>query len=142
MLESLWTLFISGFISSTLLPGGVEALLAYQVSEQTTSPLLLVAVATLGNTLGSYLTFGMGAALAHFHPFKALDKPTHLRAKRWLTQRGSWVLLLAWLPVIGDPLCLIAGWLRLNLFYSFVAILIGKLLRFLVVTLLALGLFG
>ena len=64
MLESLWTLFISAFISSTLLPGGAEALLAYQVSEQTSSPLLLIAVATLGNTLGSYLTFGMGAALA------------------------------------------------------------------------------
>ena len=142
MLESLWTLFVSAFISSTLLPGGAEALLAYQVSEQTSSPQVLIVVATLGNTLGSYFTFAMGAIVAHFYPLKALDKPTHLRAKRWLTQRGPWALLLAWLPVIGDPLCLIAGWLRLNLFYSFVAILIGKLLRFLVVALLALGLFG
>lgn len=142
MLESLWTLFISALISSTLLPGGVEALLAYQVGEQPQAAPTLILVATLGNTLGSYITFAMGSLIAWRYPLKALDKPNHLRAKRWLTSRGPWVLLLAWLPVIGDPLCLLAGWLRLNLIYSFAAILIGKLLRFLLIAFVATGLFG
>lgn len=142
MLESLWTLFISAFISSTLLPGGVEALLAYQVSEQPQAAPTLILVATLGNTLGSNITFAMGALIARVYPLKVLDKPKQLRAKRWLTSRGPWVLLFAWLPIIGDPLCLLAGWMRLNLFYSFVAILVGKMLRFVLVALVALGLFA
>ena len=142
MLESLWTLFISALVSSTLLPGGVEALLAYQVSQQPQGATPLILVATLGNTLGSYITFVMGSLIAQVYPLKVLDKPNHLRAKRWLTSRGPWVLLLAWLPIIGDPLCFLAGWLRLNLIHSFAAILIGKFLRFVLVALLALGLFG
>jgi membrane protein YqaA with SNARE-associated domain len=142
MLESLWALFISAFISSTLLPGGAEALLAYQVSQTPDSIYILVAVATLGNTLGSCITLAMGLFIARVYPLRVLDKPSHQRAKRWLRQSGPWMLLLAWLPIIGDPLCLLAGWLRLDLIHSFAAILIGKLLRFLVVALLALGLFG
>jgi len=142
MLESLWTLFISALVSSTLLPGGVEALLAYQVSQQPQAAMTLILVATLGNTLGSCVTFAMGSLIARIYPLKALDKPNHLRAKRWLRSRGAWGLLFAWLPIIGDPLCLLAGWLRLNLIHSITAILIGKFLRFVLVTLLALGLFG
>ena len=142
MLESLWTLFVSAFVSSTLLPGGVEALLAYQVSQQPQAATTLILVATLGNTLGSCITFAMGSLIARIYPLKALDKPNHQRAKRWLRSRGAWGLLFAWLPIIGDPLCLLAGWLRLNLIHSFAAILIGKFLRFVLVTHLALGLFG
>ena len=142
MLESLWTLFLSALISSTLLPGGSEALLAYQVSEMPDSMLLLIAVATLGNTLGSYITLVMGLLIARYYPLRAFASANHLRARRWLTQKGPWVLLLAWLPIIGDPLCLLAGWLRLSLFYSMVAILLGKLLRFALVANLAAGLLG
>lgn len=142
MLESLWTLFVSALLSSTLLPGGSEALLAYQVSETPESMLLLIAVATLGNTLGSYVTLAMGLLIARYYPLRAFESANHLRARRWLTQRGPWVLLFAWLPIIGDPLCLLAGWLRLHLFYSLVAILIGKLLRFALVAYLAVGLLG
>lgn len=139
MLESLWTLFISALVSSTLLPGGSEGLLAYQVSQQPDAWILIVAVATLGNTLGSYITLAMGLLISRYYPLKSLDKPSQQRAKRWLIQRGPWVLLFAWLPLIGDPLCLLAGWLRVNLVFALLAIAIGKLLRFMLVAVLALG---
>lgn len=139
MIESAWTLFVSALLSSTLLPGGSEALLAYQVGQSPDQWLLLVGVATAGNTLGSYITFLMGLVLARLYPLKLLEKRSHQRARRWIERYGHWVLLLAWLPVVGDPLCLVAGWLGLSLWKSAVAILIGKLLRFMLVALLALG---
>lgn len=139
MIESAWTLFLSAFISSTLLPGGAEALLAYQITEFSDRWFLLVLIATLGNTLGSYVTFAMGRVIAHFYPFKPLIKPQHKRAHLWLERAGPWALLLAWLPIIGDPICLVAGWLKLNPLLSAVTILIGKFARFLFVAALALG---
>ena len=137
-MESTWTLFVSALISSTLLPGGSEALLAYQITQQPSAALELVLIATLGNGLGSLITFGMGWAIAHFFPLRALSKPMHQRAQAWLNRFGPWVLLLAWLPVIGDPLCLLAGWLKLNPTRALVAIFVGKFARFAVVGLLAL----
>lgn len=137
-MDSVWTLFVSALISSTLLPGGSEALLTYQISQHPSAWPMLVVVATVGNSLGSYITFMMGRLVAYYYPLKALDKPIHKRAKVWLNRWGSWTLLLAWLPLIGDPLCLLAGWLRVNLLLAFVAIALGKLLRFVVVGLVAL----
>lgn len=138
-MESLWTLFASALISSTLLPGGSEALLVYQLKQAPDQLALLVGVATLGNTLGSYITFAMGRLIAHYYPLKTLQKPTHQRASRWITSAGPWALLLAWLPIVGDPLCLVAGWLRLNLWLSALMILVGKAIRFWLVALLAQG---
>jgi len=139
MIESAWTLFLSAFVSSTLLPGGAEALLAYQITEAPMRWLYLVAIATLGNTLGSYLTFGMGRLLARFYPLHVLKKPSHKRAQIWLERAGPWALLFAWLPIIGDPICLVAGWLRVNLLSSAICIFLGKFARFLFVAMLALG---
>lgn len=141
-MESLWTLFASALISSTLLPGGSEALLVYQLKQSPDLMLLLVAVATLGNTLGSYITFAMGRLIARYYPLKTLEKPSHQRASRWINRAGPWTLLLAWLPIVGDPLCLVAGWLRLNPWISAVMILLGKAGRFWIVALLAQGIFA
>jgi len=141
-MESLWTLFASALISSTLLPGGSEALLVYQLKQAPDQLLLLVGVATLGNTLGSYITFVMGRLVAHYFPFRSLDKPAHQRASRWINSAGPWALLLAWLPIVGDPLCLVAGWLRLNPWLSALMILVGKASRFWIVALLAQGAFA
>lgn len=129
----LWSLFFSSFISSTLLPGGSEVLLGYLVSEQLYSLTVVVAVASLGNTLGGLLTLLMGWLLAIKLPLQALQKKRHLQVRQTLTQYGPVCLLLSWLPVIGDPLCFVAGWLRLALLPSILLIMVGKTLRYLVI---------
>ena len=127
------SLFISAFISSTLLPGGSELLLGYQVNEAPERWLSLVAIATAGNLLGSIVTFAMGLWVASRYPAKFLNKPNNLKASALLKRFGPFALLLAWLPIIGDPLCLVAGWLRFNVGLSLLLIGIGKLVRYLVV---------
>ncbi|WP_432472686.1 YqaA family protein [Amphritea sp. HPY] len=129
----LWSLFFSSFISSTLLPGGSEVLLGYLVSEQVYPFSVVVAIASLGNTLGGLVTLLMGWLLAIKLPFKALQKKRHLQVQQQLTKYGPVCLLLSWLPVIGDPLCFVAGWLRLALLPSILLIMVGKTLRYLVI---------
>lgn len=129
----LLALFVSAFISATLLPGGSEALLAWMVHQGDYPVSWLVASATVGNVLGSLVTFGMGAALRHYYPLRTLEKPHHLRARRWIERYGFIVLFMAWLPIIGDPLCFVAGWLGVRFSLSLVAISLGKLTRYLLV---------
>lgn len=129
----LWSLFLSSFISSTLLPGGSEVLLGYLVSEQLYSLTVVVVVASLGNTLGGLVTLLMGWLLAMKFPLRALEKKHHVQVQQKLTKYGPVCLLMSWLPVIGDPLCFVAGWLRLALLPSILLILIGKTLRYLVI---------
>lgn len=131
-------LFFSALVSSTLLPGGSEVLLAWLVSDKAYPVWLLWFSATAGNVLGSMLTWGMGYWIAGRYPLKALDKPNHRRARRWLEHYGPLGLVLAWLPVIGDPLCLVAGWLRMGLLLSLLMITLGKALRYAVI----IGFFG
>ena len=126
----LWSLFASAFISSTLLPGGSEALLLYLASQTGHSSLVLLLVATLGNTLGGLTTYGLGWWVAKRFPGKVLDEKKHQRALQRTRRYGSPVLLLSWLPVIGDPLCFVAGWLKINLFKAFLFIAIGKAGRY------------
>lgn len=133
-----WELLFAAFISSTLLPGGSELLLAWYVSETPGNLSQLVVTAIVGNVAGSMLTFYMGWLIALKYPLTLLDKPKHQRAKRWIERYGVVTLLLAWVPVVGDPLCLIAGWLRLHPLSSFLYILIGKSIRYFLVAWLAL----
>ena len=130
---SLWALFLSAFISSTLLPGGSEAILAYLGNSQSHPALILVIVASAGNTLGGILTWGMGWLVALRYPVQKLSKKEHLRALGHIQHWGSPALLLSWLPVIGDPLCLVAGWLRISFPLSLFFIAVGKSLRYLAV---------
>ncbi|MDF2182006.1 YqaA family protein [Neptuniibacter sp. CAU 1671] len=126
-------LFVSGFIASTLLPGGSELLFGWMLTEAMHPWWLLWLTVTAGNTLGGWLTFTMGIWLARYRPLTALEKPQQQRARHWLTRYGPGVLLLSWLPIIGDPLCLLAGWLRLNLWMSAVMVLVGKAGRYWVI---------
>ena len=133
-----WELLLAAFISSTLLPGGSELLLAWYVAENPANFYTLLLTAIVGNVAGSMLSFFMGWLIALKYPLTLLDKPKHQRAKRWIEQYGAVTLLLAWVPVVGDPLCLVAGWLRLNPLSSFLFILIGKSIRYFVIAWLAL----
>jgi len=132
---SLWGLFLSAFVSSTLLPGGSEAVLLLLAEQGSADKWLLLAVATAGNTLGGMTTWALGRVLAWRFParrFMDKEQQAIARIRRW----GSPVLLLSWVPVIGDPLCLAAGWLRLHWLPSLLFIAAGKAARYAVMLLL------
>lgn len=132
----LWGLFISAFISSTLLPGGSEALVLALAFDGEHAPWLVWLVATLGNALGGMSSWGIGRLLAWRFPGKTLDDKRQqalLRVRRW----GAPILLLSWLPLIGDPLCVAAGWLRIHPLLALLFITIGKAGRYAVLILLA-----
>lgn len=132
---SLGGLFLSAFLSSTLLPGGSEVILAALVAQQTHDTLTLFAVATGGNTLGGMTTWLLGLLISWRLPLSNLTQPNQLRAVQRLKAWGSPILLLSWVPIIGDPLCLAAGWLRVNGFLAFCLIGLGKALRYVVIIL-------
>ena len=130
---TLWLLFFSAFISSTLFPGGSEAVLAYLSSEAEHSFFILILVATLGNTLGAMTSWGIGRLISIRYSTERLSKESHQKAVDRLQKYGSPILLLSWLPIIGDPLCVAAGWLRIHWLPSLLFIAVGKLLRYIVV---------
>ena len=130
---SLWLLFFSAFISSTLFPGGSEAVLAYLVSESKHSLFLLVVLATVGNTLGAMTSWGIGRLISIRYSADKLSKASQQKAVARIQKYGSPVLLMSWLPVIGDPLCVAAGWLRIHWLPSLLFIMLGKLLRYIVI---------
>ena len=132
----LWGLFISSFISSTLLPGGSEAILAALQINNAHQATTLLLVATVGNTLGGLTSWLVGFLIAKRWPTKKLLKPEHLRAADWLEQHGSPLLLLSWLPIVGDPLCLAAGWLKINFWSALFYITVGKAARYAVILML------
>lgn len=134
---SLWALFVSAFVSSTLFPGGSEVLLAVLAGQHSHNQLTLLGIATLGNTLGGMTTWGLGWLMACWYPLSRLTKPRHQQAVSYLQKWGSPALLLSWVPVIGDPLCLAAGWFRINGFVALGFIGFGKALRYGVVVTLA-----
>ena len=130
---TIWFLFFSAFISSTLFPGGSEAVLAYLVSDATHPLFLLITVATIGNTLGAMTSWGIGRLVSIRYSTEKLAKESQQKAVTRLQHYGSPILLLSWLPVVGDPLCVAAGWLRIHWLHSLVFIAVGKLLRYIVV---------
>jgi len=127
---TLWSLFTSAFLASTLLPGGSEAVLVYLASDALYSPVTLLLVAAVGNTLGGMTSWGIGWLIARKYPARGLVKRAHQQAVDRLQHWGSPVLLLSWLPVIGDPLCVAAGWLRLHWLLSLLFIGVGKTARY------------
>ncbi len=130
-MTSLSALFITSFLAATLLPGGSEAMLAALVLDQPAMTGVWVAAATAGNTLGSLTSWVIGRILRRRLGTPAGLKPSQQRALERLQQWGAPALLLAWLPIVGDPLCLAAGWLRTHWVPTVLYIAIGKAARYL-----------
>ncbi len=126
-----WELFFSAVASATLLPGGSEALLLYYLSEGG-SVVVLLLIATAGNVLGSLITYGMGRLgnSAVHKRWLRISEAQAERAEHWFEKYGKVSLLLAWLPVIGDPICLAAGLLRCGLVSFMLLVTIGKAARY------------
>ncbi len=136
-----------------MLPGGVEGLLYWLVSSGTYSFGALLVTATFGNTLGGVITFYMGrllyrgvanlsekqssqsmtpnhirSRLSRFASLFELKEASVERVRKW----GTPILFFSWLPIVGDPLCIAAGYLRLPVLASIVFIGVGKFCRYLV----------
>ncbi len=126
-------LFISAFISSTIAPGGSEAVLAYMVAAGHYQVELIVIVATIGNTLGAMTTWGLGVLAAKKFPAATLLSGNKQKALELVRKRGIWTLFFTWLPVVGDALCFAGGWLKLPFFQACLIILLGKLGRYAVI---------
>ena len=129
-MSGVWWLFFSAFISSTIAPGGSEAVLAYMVSAGSYDVQFLVFVAAIGNTLGAMTTWGLGALAAKKFPVATLLPEKKQNALNLVKKRGIWVLFFSWLPVIGDALCFAGGWLKLPLLPAYLIILSGKFGRY------------
>lgn len=132
----LWGLFLSSLLAATLLPGGSEAVLLYADHKSLASPSVLLLIATLGNTLGGLSSWGIGWWIRQRWPGRALEKARHRKALDRVQQYGAPLLLLSWVPLVGDPLCVAAGWARINLLTSLLFIALGKGARYALVLML------
>ena len=133
-------LFLVALLSATLLPLGSEPALLALLHVRPDLFWPAIAVATLGNTLGGAVSWGMGRGAEQAYEAWRHRPPAQLRALEWLRRFGARACLLSWLPLVGDPLCLLAGWLRLPFWPCFAYMAIGKFLRYLCLTVLLLGL--
>ena len=132
-------LFLSAFLAATLLPISSEAVLAVLASAEGADALVLVSVATAGNTLGALGNWVLGRFALRWreHRFFPIKSASLSRATQWMTARGRWLLLFAWVPIVGDPLTFAAGVLRVPIVPFTVLVAIGKGLRYVAVFALA-----
>ena len=141
-LEAYTSLFISSFLSSTILPGHSEITLTTLLLLEKYSQFLLIFFASLGNILGSIVNWFLGLYITKFinkswFPFskKQLDK-----ASSWYLKYGKWSLFLCWVPIIGDPLTIVAGMFRFPLIIFIIIVSISKVLRYIFIGYIALKL--
>ncbi len=127
------TVFVVSFISATLLPLGSEPAVFGLVKLNPALFWPAVGVATAGNTLGGAVTWWMGLG-AHEVVDKYRHSPTHIRALAWLEKLGPKACLLSWLPGVGDPLCAVAGWLKLPFWPCVAYMAVGKFARYVTMT--------
>ena len=144
--HSLLLMFVSAFLSATVLPGnseivfvGLAAAILLPAEHYISAPILaLLLSAVIGNSLGSLTTYWVG----RWFP-KADFSQSSNKKVRWvfgkISQYGELTLLLSWLPVVGDLFCAVAGWFRLNWLSSLIYIIIGKTLRYLLLRYLVIG---
>lgn len=127
------TLFLIATVSATILPIGSEPALLALVA---LNPELFwpgILVATAGNTLGGAISWAMGLG-SHQVVDRVSHSHVHLRALDWLERLGPKACLMSWLPVVGDPLCVVAGWLRMPFWPCLAFMAIGKFLRYALLT--------
>jgi membrane protein YqaA with SNARE-associated domain len=131
---SYFGLFLSSFLAATLLPLSSELVLGVLL-KQGFNPYSLLFVATFGNVLGSVVNYGLGAFGGRLilHKWWRMSDPEIQRAEKKFRKFGIFSLLLAWVPVIGDPLTVAAGVLKINFFLFLLLVGLGKGLRYMAI---------
>ncbi len=129
------SLFVISFLAATILPFSSELTLAGLIVTSNYDNLLLLIVASFGNVLGSVVNWALGfysrnLSSKKWFPFKETQIE---KSSKWFRKFGKWSLLFAWVPVLGDPLTLIAGLLRVKFLDFIVLVAIGKVSRYLVI---------
>ena len=129
------SLFTISFLAATILPFSSELTLAGLISTSNYDNLLLLVVASFGNVLGSVFNWSLGfysrnLSTKKWFPFKETQIE---RSSKWFSKFGKWSLLFAWVPILGDPLTLVAGLLRVRFLDFVILVAIGKVSRYLVV---------
>jgi len=126
------SLFLVALVAATIFPAQSELLLAGLHASGNYHDGLLILVATVGNVAGSTINWALGRYLMHFQDRRwfPVSRPLVERATGWYQRFGVWSLLLAWVPVIGDPLTLVAGILRVDLRLFLLLVTVGKLGRY------------
>ncbi len=134
-------LFIASLLSATVFPFQSEVLLFRMLLAEHYQWLLLVTVASAGNTLGSTINWLLGRLLAKFggRPWFPITQDKMVRAESWYHRYGRWTLLLSWVPIIGDPLTVIAGVFREPLPIFVLLVVIAKAARYFAVAALTFG---
>ncbi len=127
------TVFVVSFISATLLPMGSEPVVFGMVRLNPELFWQVIGVATVGNTLGGAVDWWIGYG-AHRVADKYSHSRHHMKVLDWLQKLGPKACLLAWLPAVGDPLCAVAGWLKLPFWPCLVYMAIGKFARYVLMT--------
>jgi len=133
------SLFISAFAAATILPAQSEALLAYQVSISPDAVVQLITVATLGNVLGATFNWCLGRLTENLRAKKwfPVNEKQLQKAERFYGRYGRYSLLLSWVPIIGDPITIVAGILREPLLSFVLLVTIAKCARYVFVVGLA-----
>ena len=129
------SLFIISFLAATILPFSSDLTLAGLIATSSYDNLFLLIIASLGNVLGSVVNWTLGfysrkLSKKKWFPFK--DKQIE-KSSKWFNKFGRWSLLFAWVPIIGDPLTLAAGLLRVKFIEFLILVTIGKVSRYLVI---------
>lgn len=128
-------LFVAGLTAATLLPGGSEIVLVTLQSLSNHSNWILLFVASLGNVLGSVINYWLGRAALSFQHHRLFPvSPSQLsKAQIWFERWGKWSLLLAWAPIIGDPITVAAGVMRSSFLQFCILVTISKVVRYMAV---------
>jgi membrane protein YqaA with SNARE-associated domain len=134
-------LFAAAFVAATILPMQSEAALAALLLSDSFSSAALIAVASVGNVLGSIVNWAIGRGIDQFHDRRWFPaSPAKLdRAAGWYRRYGRWSLLLSWVPIVGDPLTVVAGALREPLWSFVLIVAFAKIARYLAVAAATLG---
>ncbi|NRF71458.1 DedA family protein [Aquincola sp. S2] len=127
------TVFIVAMISATLLPVGSEPAVFGLVKLNPEMFWPAIFVATAGNTVGGAISWWMGYGAEKIYE-RVKHHPFEAHALKWLERLGAKACLLSWLPLVGDPLCAVAGWLRLPFWPCIVYMAIGKFARYFTMT--------
>lgn len=125
-------LFFSALIAATILPMQSEAVLVGLLASEKLSPILLVTAASIGNILGALINWMLGRGIEHYkdRPWFPASENSLARAQNWYGRYGKWSLLFSWLPIVGDPLTVVAGVMREPLPSFIILVAIGKVGRY------------
>ena len=128
-------LFLASFLAATILPLSSEVVLSFLLLNDL-NPIILVSVATFGNVLGAFVNYAIGfwGSTILVRKILKISEDEFIKAKQRFKKYGVFSLFFAWVPVIGDPLTVVAGVLKINILIFFILVTSGKLIRYVIIS--------